>query len=88
MALRASGRARRLLEMLDGPTSGRSRRSRTTGSPTGCAAVLLVQSDRPGHAAADVQRYAALLADAGAPDVAVADDAQEAEALMAAGGAS
>ncbi len=53
------------------------------GFPVGCAAVLLVQSDRPGHVADDLTRYAGLLAAAGAVEVAVADDAQESEALLA-----
>jgi glycolate oxidase len=45
--------------------------------------VLLVQSDRPDHTSEDVQRYAGLLTDAGAVDVAVADDPAEADLLLA-----
>ncbi|MGO0575056.1 FAD-binding oxidoreductase [Ornithinimicrobium panacihumi] len=44
--------------------------------------MLLVQSDRPGHAQEDVQEYAELLTAAGASEVAVADDRAEADLLM------
>ncbi len=53
------------------------------GFPPDCEAVLLVQSDRPGHTREDVARYGELLAAAGADDVAVAEDRSEADALMA-----
>ena len=72
-----------LLEIID-RTSVRAIQSfGDFGFPDDCAAVLLVQSDRPGHVAGDLARYAALLGAAGATDVAVADDAQESEALLA-----
>ena len=72
-----------------GRAARRRRRSRAVqpladyGFPAECAAALIVQSDRPGDTAEDVQRYRRMLAEAGALDVAVADDAQEADALLA-----
>ena len=52
------------------------------GFPSGCEAALLVQSDRPGHAAQDVERYAAALTEARAVEIAVADTAAEGDLLM------
>ena len=52
------------------------------GFPDDAEAVLLVQSDRPDHAAHDVARYAELLTAAGASEVAVADDPGESEVLL------
>ena len=83
MALRAERPGPSLIEVLDGPTIDSVQRLADYGFPAGCAGAVIVQSDRPGGAAEDVQRYASVLADAGALDVAVADDAQEADALMA-----
>jgi glycolate oxidase len=83
LALRAERYGPSLLELLDADTIAAVQAIADFGFPPDCAAVLIVQSDRPGHVAEDVHRYAALLEAAGAQDVAVADDAQEAEALMA-----
>jgi len=83
VALRRDPHRPCLLEIID-RTSVRAIQSfGDFGFPDDCAAVLLVQSDRPGHVAEDLARYAGLLASAGAVDVAVADDAQESEALLA-----
>ena len=83
VALRRDPHRPSLLEIID-RTSVRAIQSfGDFGFPDDCAAVLLVQSDRPGHVAEDLGRYAALLRSAGAVDVAVADDAQESEALLA-----
>ena len=83
VALRAERPGPSLIEVLDGPTIDSVQRLADYGFPAGCAGAVIVQSDRPGGTAADVQRYASVLADAGALDVAVADDAQQADALMA-----
>ncbi|WP_270887619.1 FAD-binding oxidoreductase [Pedococcus sp. 5OH_020] len=72
-----------LLELLDATSIAAVQSIADFGFPAGCAAALIVQSDRPGHTAEDVQRYAAVLTDAGATEVAVADDAQESDALLA-----
>nr|WP_306238301.1 FAD-linked oxidase C-terminal domain-containing protein [Ornithinimicrobium sp. HY1745] len=71
-----------LLEVLDGPSVEAIQAYGDYGFPSHCAAAVLVQSDRPGHTAEDIQHYASLLEEAGAVDVAVADDHQEAEALL------
>ena len=42
-----------------------------------------MQADRPGHVAEDTARYAQIMQEFGADEVAVADDAQEADALLA-----
>ncbi|MEP6630274.1 MAG: FAD-linked oxidase C-terminal domain-containing protein [Lapillicoccus sp.] len=83
LALRADPYGPSLLELLDADTIVAVQAVADFGFPADCAAVLIVQSDRPGHVGEDVHRYASLLEAAGATDVAVADDAQEAEALMA-----
>jgi len=83
VALRSDPHRPCLLEVID-RTSVRAIQSfGDYGFPDDCAAVLLVQSDRPGHVSEDVSRYAALLESAGATEVAVADDAQESDALLA-----
>lgn len=83
VALRGERHRPSLLELLDEPTLAAVQAIADYGFPTGCAAVLIVQADRPGHTAQDVQRYAELLEQAGATEVAVADDLQESDALLA-----
>jgi len=83
VALRADRHRPSLLEFLDRATIAAVQALADYGFPEDCAAALIVSSDRPGHTAEDVQRYAMLLESAGATEVAVADDAQEADALMA-----
>jgi glycolate oxidase len=83
VALRSSRPGPSLIEVIDAPTIEAVQQLADYGFPVGSAAAVLVQSDRPGGASEDVQRYASLLTDAGAVEVAVADDAQEANALMA-----
>ena len=72
-----------LVELLDRSAMAAVQALADYGFPDDCEAVLLVQSDRPGHTAEDVQRYAELLTAAGATEVAVADDVQEADLLLA-----
>lgn len=83
VALRRDPHPPCLLEFLDEVSIAAIQSLADYGFPKGCAAALLVQADRPGHVAQDLARYAAILTAAGADDVAVADDAQEAEALLA-----
>ncbi len=83
LALRRDRHRPSLLEFLDRATIVAVQAVADFGFPNDCAAALIVQSDRPGHAAEDVLRYAGLLESAGATEVAVADDEQEADALMA-----
>jgi glycolate oxidase len=83
VALRRERHRPSLLELLDGPTVEAVQSIADYGFPPGCEAALIVQSDRAGHTSEDVGRYAALLTDAGASEVAVADDAQESEGLLA-----
>jgi glycolate oxidase len=82
VALRRDPRRPCLLEIIDRTSVRAIQRFGDYGFPDDCAAVLLVQSDRPGHVADDIARYASLLSGAGAVEVAVADDAQESEALL------
>ena len=51
-----------LLEIIDRTSVRAIQAFGDFGFPDDCAAVLLVQSDRPGHVADDLRRYAALLA--------------------------
>ncbi len=83
LALRADRHRPSLLEFLDHESLVAIQAVGDFGFPQDCEAVLLVQSDRPGHALDDVHRYAALLEAAGAQDVATADNASESEGLMA-----
>lgn len=83
VALRRDPHPPCLLEFLDEPSIAAVQDLADYGFPQGCAAALLVQSDRPGHVGEDVQRYAETMAAHGAGDIAVADDAQEADALLA-----
>lgn len=72
-----------LLELLDQPSLVAVQQLADYGLPVDAAAVLLVQSDRPGHAREDVYRYAEVLAEAGGVDIAVADTRTESELLLA-----
>lgn len=83
VALRADPFGPSLLEFLDRASIAAIQALADYGFPRDCAAALVVQSDRHGHTGEDVQRFASALEAAGATDVAVADDAQEAEVLMA-----
>ncbi|WP_051080206.1 FAD-binding oxidoreductase [Demetria terragena] len=81
--LRAERHGPNLIEVLDRTSLQAVQAMDDFGFPEDAEAVLLVQSDRSGHTQEDVARYAELLTQAGADEVAVADDAQEADALMA-----
>jgi glycolate oxidase len=81
-ALRELRHTPSLVELLDGPSVDAVQAYGDYGFPSGSGGVLLVQSDRAGHAAEDVQEYALALASAGAGDVAVAEDRQEADLLL------
>ena len=81
-ALREQRHTPSLVELLDGPSVDAVQAYGDYGFPTGSGGVLLVQSDRPGHADEDVQSYAAALTAAGATDVAVAEDRAEADLLL------
>lgn len=81
-ALRSTRHTPSLVEMLDGPSVDAVQAYGDYGFPLGSGGVLLVQSDRPGHAEEDVREYAALLTSAGAAEVAVAEDRAEADLLM------
>ncbi len=83
VALRTDRQRPCLLEIIDRTSVRAIQEFGDFGFPADCEAVLLVQSDRPGHVAEDVARYAALLDASGAVEVAVADDAQESDALLA-----
>jgi glycolate oxidase len=83
VALRRERHLPSLVELLDRAAIAAVQALADYGFPDDCEAVLLVQSDRPGHTSEDVQRYAGLLTDAGAVDVAVADDPAEADLLLA-----
>jgi glycolate oxidase len=83
VALRRERHVPSLVELLDRAAVAAVQSLADYGFPRDCEAVLLVQSDRPGHTSEDVQRYAALLTEAGAVDVAVADDPTEADLLLA-----
>jgi glycolate oxidase len=82
LALRADPHRPSIAELLDGASIAAVQQLGDYGYPEGTAAALLVQSDRDGHTREDVGRYADLLTEAGATEVAVADDAAEADALM------
>ncbi|GGK66567.1 FAD-binding oxidoreductase [Ornithinimicrobium pekingense] len=81
-ALRESRHTPSLVELLDGPSVDAVQDYGDYGFPRGSGGVLLVQSDRPGHAAEDVEAYAAALTAAGAAEVAVAEDRTEADLLL------
>jgi glycolate oxidase len=82
VALRLDRHRPSLLEILDRASIAAVQAFGEYGFPEDSEAVLLVQSDRPGHAAEDVARYGDLMTGAGATEVAVADDRQEAELLL------
>lgn len=82
-ALRRQRHTPSLVELLDRPGIAAVQDHRDVGLPRDAAAVLLVQSDRVGGAGADVAGYAAALRAAGAVEVAVADDPQESDLLLA-----
>src|SRR6476659_5031666 len=77
VALRRERQRPSLLELLDDVSIAAVQSVSDFGFPGDCAAVLIVQADRPGHTTEDIARYATLLEAAGATEVAVADDAQE-----------
>lgn len=81
-ALRGQRHTPSLLELLDGPSVAAIQAYGDFGFPAGAGGVLLVQSDRVGHAHEDVLAYAEALGAAGATDVAVADDEAEADLLL------
>jgi glycolate oxidase len=83
VALRHERHVPSLVELLDRAAVAAVQSLADYGFPEDCEAVLLVQSDRPDHTTEDVQRYAVLLTDAGASEVAVADDPTEADLLLA-----
>ena len=83
VALRLASSRPSLMEFLDEPSITAIQALADFGYPAGCAAALLVQSDRTGFAAADVAEYARIMERVGATDVAVADDEQESEMLLA-----
>ncbi len=81
-ALRGQRHTPSLLELLDGPSIAAIQAFGDYGFPPDTGGVLLVQSDRIGHAHEDVVTYAEALRSAGATDVAVADDPAEADLLL------
>jgi glycolate oxidase len=83
VALRGERHRPSLVELLDRGAIAAIQALADYGFPQDCAAVILVQSDRPDHTGEDVERYAALLTEAGAVDVATADDPDEADLLLA-----
>lgn len=83
LSLRRDPHRPSLVEFLDAPSIEAVQEFGDYGYPVGCQAALLVQSDRPDHTAQDVQRYADRMAEAGADEIAVADNRTEAELLLA-----
>lgn len=83
VALRRSGSRPSMLEFLDGPSIGTIQALADFGFPAGCAAALLVQSDRPGYASADVAEYSRIMREHGAIGTEVAVDPQESDRLLA-----
>src|SRR5690606_19381318 len=81
-ALRGVRHTPSLVELLDGPSVDAVQAYGDYGFPGGSGGVLLVQSDRPGHASEDVEEYATVLTAAGASEVAVAEDRVEADLLL------
>lgn len=82
-ALRRERHVPSLVELMDRASIAAVQALADYGFPGDCAAALIVQSDRPGHTAEDVALYAEILDKAGAVEVAVADDVQEADLLLA-----
>lgn len=83
VALRLASSRPSLMEFLDQPSIVSIQALADFGFPEGCAAALLVQSDRTGFAAADVAEYARIMEAVGATEIAIADDEQESEMLLA-----
>lgn len=83
VALRRDPQPPCLLEFLDAFAIAAIQDLADYGFPEDCGAALLVQSDRTGHVAEDVARYATLMESAGADEIAIADDPQESDALLA-----
>lgn len=81
-ALRGQRHTPSLVELLDGPSVTAIQDYGDYGFPAGAGGLLLVQSDRVGHAHEDVVAYADALTAAGASEVAVADDVGEADLLL------
>lgn len=82
LALRRERHRPSLLELLDRPSLAAISALADYGLPD-AQVILLVQSDRPDHARADVYRYADILDESGATEVAVADTTTESDALLA-----
>jgi glycolate oxidase len=82
-ALRRERHVPSLVELMDRASIAAVQALADYGYPGECEAALIVQSDRPGHTAEDVALYAEILEKAGATEVAVSDDVQEAELLLA-----
>ncbi len=82
-ALRRERHVPSLVELMDRASIAAVQALADYGYPDDCEAALIVQSDRPGHTAEDVALYAEILEKAGATEVAVADDVQEADLLLA-----
>jgi glycolate oxidase len=82
-ALRRERHVPSLVELMDRASIAAVQALADYGYPGDCEAALIVQSDRPGHTAEDVALYAEILEKAGATEVAVADDLQEADLLLA-----
>jgi len=72
-----------LVELMDRASIAAVQALADYGYPGDCEAALIVQSDRPGHTVEDVALYGEILERAGATEVAVADDVQEADLLLA-----
>jgi glycolate oxidase len=83
-AVMAAGLRPSLLELLDQVTLRAIQDLRDFGLEPDLGAMLVAQSDRGAQAAGDVARIAEICRDHGARDVAVAEDAEESELLLAA----
>ncbi|GAB77373.1 glycolate oxidase [Austwickia chelonae] len=83
VALRSISSRPSMLEFLDGPSIATIQALQDFGFPRGCAAALLVQSDRPGHAGEDVAEYARIMRAHDATSTQTATDLQESERLLA-----
>lgn len=83
VALRLAPSRPSLMEFLDQPSITAIQALADFGFPQGCAAALLVQSDRTGFAADDVAEYARIMESVGADEIALAEDEQESDMLLA-----
>jgi glycolate oxidase len=83
-AISSAGASPSLLELLDGVHLAAIEAHRPMGLPTGAAALLLASVDTGPRAADDLARLAELCHAAGAVELHVATDAEEAAALLAA----